>query len=163
MTHARFGAGTVTVAVVTWLVVGCSSSDDDKKSAAPTAPPKCVDLGDECGPRGSACCQLDDDSSRVQCLDGLCGICKPLQAECSGIECCDGAPCRGGKCCSIGGCSADEDCCGGMVCGGAAGCCIPAGVDTSYTPDCCSGRAKDKYCKYPNPDDGTYYCGTECL
>jgi hypothetical protein len=146
------------VLVGVWLSAGCSSSDDDDGANAPAAP-MCVDLGDACGPRGGGCCQ--GDQGLVQCLDGTCGLCLPLQAACTGVQCCD-AVCRGGKCCSVGGCSTDADCCGGRVCSGQAGCCIPAGSPTSYNPDCCSGRAREIYCEYPNPDDGTYYCGSEC-
>jgi hypothetical protein len=156
----RIVVGTLLVAGA-WLAVACASGDDDESSAS-AAPGKteCTPVGDACGPRGSACCQVEDGP--VQCLDGTCGVCKALQAECSGVECCDGARCQGNKCCSMGGCETSADCCGGRVCGGQAGCCIPAGAATSFTPECCSGRAMDKYCKYPD-SDSTYYCGTECL
>lgn len=151
-----------------WLLVGLAmgACGDEKKSSDTNGDGPCVELGDTCGPRGASCCPADEGT--VQCIDGSCDVCAAVGEECgdgdSDLACCNGRTCAQGLCCTTGSCESDADCCGGQICNATIGnvCCIPSGQDTTYTPDCCSGSGRERFCTHP-ADGKEYHCGTECL
>lgn len=147
-------AVTIAMLGLSALAAGGCSGEDESDDDAESSVPECAAIGDSCEPEGSDCCQ--GDGGPVQCLDGTCGVCLPLNAACSGAQCCDDAKCWGGSCCSLDYCAVTDDCCAGWLCGEQGRCCIPPTISTDFEPLCCMGSP------IVSIDDGGFIVGWQC-
>ena len=152
-------------------LVGCGSDEDETRdSGAGSNPePVCVAEGAACDPAGLRCCP------ELLCEQGICVSCstKIGQACSARSDCCSedswllcgDTGRQSGNVCTLrigAPCTPEQtDLCKNSVCSGGV-CCIPAGWDTTFNPDCCSGRARERYCTHPASGE-PYYCGSECL